>query len=85
MGLCPCLRLSCVCPFLCCVLSTRLFSRSTFPSLSPPWERVCCVELGAFYESLGEQEELTECPCSPQTSPCPPALGCSAPLGHRVL
>ena len=43
---CPCLCLSCVCPFLCCVLCLRPFSWST-PAPSPPRERVCCVELGA--------------------------------------
>ena len=84
MGLCPCLRLSCVCPFLCCVLSIRLLSPSTFRPLSPPWERVCCVELGALCMSLGGWEELTEGLYSPQTSPCPRALGCGVLLGQHV-
>lgn len=85
MGLRPCLHLSCVCPCLCCVPSVWLFSPCTLPPLSPPWEQVCCVELGALCGSPGEQEDLTGCPCSPQINPCPRALGCTAHLGHHVL
>lgn len=45
VGLCPCACLSCVCPFLCCILCVWPFW-STLRLPSPPWERVCCVELG---------------------------------------
>lgn len=48
LGLCPCPCLSCVCPFLCCVLCIWSFSWSTLPPPSPPWVGVCCVGLGAL-------------------------------------
>lgn len=75
-----------VCPFLCrvCCASgpSPVFS---LPPPSPPWERDCCVGLGALPVAGGGACGPTEHLCPPQARPRPRASGCSVHLGQRVL